>query len=102
MRDIRSKRLSTVMGSMSSVAALKKEKKQESFLETVRAIVTVVLVVLVLRTFAFEPFNIPSGSMIPTLLVGDYVFVSKYSYGYSGYSLPFWHPHFGRIFTKLP
>ncbi len=47
------------------------------------------LIALVVRTVAFEPFNIPSGSMIPSLLVGDYLFVSKYSYGYSRYSLPF-------------
>ena len=57
------------------------------------------LIALVVRTVAYEPFNIPSGSMVPTLLVGDYLFVSKFSYGYSRYSLPFGLPLFsGRIF----
>jgi len=47
------------------------------------------LIAIGVRTVAYEPFNIPSGSMIPTLLIGDYLFVSKFSYGYSRYSLPF-------------
>ena len=55
-------------------------KKQEGFWETLRTMVYAILVALVIRTFLFEPFNIPSGSMIPTLLVGDYLFVSKNSY----------------------
>src|SRR5579859_8179759 len=80
-----------------------KAKTGESLSEIIRTVVTVGLAVLVLRTFAFEPFNIPSGSMIPTLLIGDYVFVSKYSYGFSRYSFPLIHPPFsGRILGRLP
>lgn len=65
------------------------EKKTGGWGETIRTVVYAVLIALVVRTFAYEPFNIPSGSMFPTLLVGDYLFVSKFSYGYSRYSLPF-------------
>jgi signal peptidase I len=65
------------------------EKKTNSFFDTLKTIVYAVLIALIVRTVAFEPFNIPSGSMNPTLLVGDYLFVSKFSYGYSKHSLPF-------------
>jgi signal peptidase I len=73
------------------------------FGETVRTIVYALLIAVVVRTVAFEPFNIPSGSMIPTLLVGDYLFVSKPSYGFSRFSLP-WSPNLfsGRILFSMP
>lgn len=60
--------------------------------ETLRTIVYAVLIALSIRVTAYEPFSIPSGSMVPTLLVGDYLFVSKFAYGYSRYSLPFGVP----------
>ncbi len=78
-------------------------KRQEGFWETVHTLVYAVVIAIVIRTFLFEPFNIPSGSMIPTLLVGDYLFVSKYSYGYSKHSFPFsMGPFDGRIIESLP
>jgi signal peptidase I len=79
------------------------EKKSNGVLETVRTVIYAVLIAMLVRTFAYEPFNIPSKSMVPTLLVGDYLFVSKLSYGYSRYSLPFGLPLFdGRIFESQP
>lgn len=77
--------------------------KPSGVLETVRTVIYAVLIAMVVRTFAYEPFNIPSKSMVPTLLVGDYLFVSKLSYGYSRFSLPFGLPLFdGRIFAAEP
>lgn len=71
--------------------------------DTVRVIIHALILALLVRVFLFQPFNIPSGSMIPTLLVGDYLFVSKYSYGYSRYSFPFGPNLFsGRIWAKDP
>lgn len=64
-------------------------KSESSLGETVRVVIHALIIALVIRTFLFQPFNIPSGSMKATLLVGDYLFVSKFSYGYSRYSLPF-------------
>src|ERR1700730_11790514 len=80
-----------------------KSKNAGGIVETVRTVVYAVLIALFVRTVAYEPFNIPSGSMSPPLLVGDYLFVSKFSYGYIRYSLPFGLPLFsGRIFTTQP
>jgi len=71
--------------------------------DTVRVVMHALILALLVRVFLFQPFNIPSGSMIPTLLVGDYLFVSKYSYGYSRYSFPFGPDLFsGRIWAKEP
>jgi signal peptidase I len=71
--------------------------------ENIKTVVTALLVAVVVRTFLFEPFNIPSGSMIPTLLVGDYVFTEKWAYGYSHFSFPFSPDLFGgRILFRMP
>ncbi len=83
-----------------------KDRKQNDdggFVETVKIIVQALALALIVRTLLFQPFNIPSGSMKDTLLIGDYLFVSKFSYGYSRYSLPFGPNLFsGRILASLP
>jgi len=77
--------------------------KSQGWKETVKTVFYAVLIALVIRTFAYEPFSIPSGSMIPTLLVGDYLFVSKFSYGYSRHSLPLSLPLIpGRVLYTPP
>jgi signal peptidase I len=86
-----------------SANAEKMEAKTSSTKDTVRVIVHALILALIVRVFLFQPFNIPSGSMIPTLLVGDYLFVSKYSYGYSRYSFPFGLNLFpGRVWASEP
>ncbi|MBV9747619.1 MAG: signal peptidase I [Acetobacteraceae bacterium] len=85
------------------MAGGKAARKSGGLLENVKTIVYAALIAVLIRTVLFEPFNIPSGSMIPTLLVGDYLFVSKYSYGYSRFSFPFSPPLFsGRVLGSLP
>ncbi|NVJ90672.1 MAG: signal peptidase I [Methylocystaceae bacterium] len=72
-------------------------------MDTIKTVFWAIVLALGIRTVAFEPFNIPSGSMKPTLLIGDYLFVSKYSYGYSTFSLPFGVNLFdGRIMESQP
>jgi signal peptidase I len=84
-----------------SVEANKAE--QGGFYETVKVIIQALLIALVIRTFLLQPYNIPSGSMEDTLLIGDYLFVSKFSYGYSQYSFPLGLlPFNGRILSSEP
>jgi signal peptidase I len=79
------------------------KRKEGGLVEGGRVVFHALLIALVIRTLLFQPFNIPSGSMKATLLIGDYLFVSKYSYGYSHYSLPLSPPLFsGRIFGSMP
>ncbi|MAS15165.1 MAG: signal peptidase I [Nitratireductor sp.] len=81
----------------------KTKKKSGGVGETVNVIVQALILALVIRTFLFQPFSIPSGSMRPTLLEGDYLFVTKWAYGYSRHSLPFSPPLFsGRIWGSEP
>ncbi len=78
-------------------------RKAGGFWEAFRTVAYAVVIAVGVRTFAYEPFNIPSGSMFPTVLVGDYLFVSKLSYGYSRFSLPYAMPLFsGRIMATEP
>lgn len=85
-------------------ADAKPKKKEESWVETVKTVVYALLIALVIRTLLFQPFNIPSSSMESTLLVGDYLFVEKFAYGYSRYSLPYGadFPSVGRIAWRPP
>src|ERR1700759_5850622 len=66
-----------------------KANQGESWTELVKTVVYAGLIAVVIRTFLFQPFNIPSASMEATLLIGDYLFVEKFSYGYSRYTFPF-------------
>jgi len=66
-----------------------KAKAVNSTKDFIKTVLYAVVIAIGVRTIGYEPFNIPSGSMEPTLLVGDYLFVSKWSYGYSRHSLPF-------------
>jgi signal peptidase I len=85
------------------VTTTEQKRKEGGFAETVRVVIHALLIAVVIRTFLFQPFNIPSGSMMATLLIGDYLFVSKYTYGYSRYSFPFSPPLFsGRFFGSQP
>jgi len=82
----------------------KVQDKADSWWDLVKILALALLIALVERTLFFQPYNIPSGSMEDTLLVGDFLFVEKFSYGYNRFSLPFgrlW-PSFGRILPHEP
>ena len=78
-----------------------KPSAAQEILEIIKTVVYALLIALVLRIFLFQPFTIPSASMEPNLYQGDYIIVSKFSYGYSRHSVPFSPPIFnGRIFER--
>lgn len=78
-------------------------RKQDSPASLARFFLVLIILTWALRSFVVQPFNIPSGSMLPTLYIGDYLIVAKWPYGFSRYSFPFGFPPVsGRIFGKLP
>ncbi|MCE3255790.1 MAG: lepB1 [Rickettsiaceae bacterium] len=82
------------------VKAKKPEQHHDGFFKT---LIIAVVCAAIIRSFLYEPFHIPSSSMKANLLIGDYIFVSKFSYGYSKYSFPFSPNLFsGRIFSSQP
>src|SRR5262249_57223425 len=80
-----------------------KSSAVSEIVEIVKTIVYALMIALVLRVLFFQPFTIPSASMEPNLYQGDYIIVSKWSYGYSHHSIPFSPPLFkGRILPHEP
>ncbi|HSQ99399.1 MAG TPA: signal peptidase I [Sphingomicrobium sp.] len=79
------------------------DEKPESAWSLARFFILLVIFTWALRSLVVQPFNIPSGSMLPTLYIGDYLLVAKWSYGYSRFSFPLGFPSFGgRVLTRLP
>ena len=78
-------------------------ERKESPRSNARFILLLIVCAWAIRSLVLAPFSIPSGSMLPTLYIGDYLIVAKWPYGYSRYSFPFGFPSFGdRIFARLP
>ena len=82
---------------------MKINKIIQSIYDNAKTLIGALIIAVLIRSFLFQPFYIPSSSMEPTLLVGDRIFVSKYTYGYSKHSFPF-SPNISneRFFSKLP
>ena len=80
-----------------------KKKIFISIIDNIKTLLGALLIAIIIRSLLFQPFYIPSSSMEPTLLVGDRIFVSKYSYGFSKHSFPF-SPNISgkRFFSKVP
>ena len=75
----------------------------DSIYDNIKTIIGALIIAIIIRSFIFQPFYIPSSSMEPTLLIGDRIFVSKYTYGFSKHSFPFSPSVFSeRIFYKKP
>src|SRR5438045_6196612 len=78
-------------------------RRKDSAWSTARFVLVLVIIAWTIRSFVVAPVSLPSGSMLPTLYIGDYIVVGKWSYGYSRYSFPFGFPAFkGRVFGHVP
>lgn len=86
---------------MAAAARDARKKSEDGFWDTIKVIIQALLIAFAVRMFLYQPFNIPSESMYPTLKVGDYLFVSKLSYGYSKYSFNFGLNLFGTELFKF-